>query len=111
MRKYFIFLLCFGVFLILQNVSALESDRYYLPSHNTYYTRSQHTYSYTYEGTSHRGYIPANYTLIKDLDETYDQNDWSFTDKYPVLWTSTETSYNVSYCADVLVTINPGTPY
>ena len=96
----------------LNNIKALENEKYYLPQRNTYYTRSQHTYSYYENEENHDDqYVPAIYTLVKDLDEAKTRNFWNFSDKYSVPWNINDNTYNIAYCADLLQKIIEEEPY
>ncbi len=97
--------------LLTLNVQAQTNEKYYLPERNTYYTRSQHTYSfYESEDVYHDEYVPAVYTLLTDIEEAKNTSIWDFPSKYSVPW-KVNNGYDIAYCLDLLVDINEVIPY
>ncbi|MBE6140054.1 MAG: hypothetical protein E7172_00720 [Firmicutes bacterium] len=84
------------------SVWALEEKNFYLPERNTYYQRSQHTYSFLDQNNElNTAYAPSIYTLLSDLEEAKVEDTWTFTDKYTIPWNVKNNDYFIVYCADI----------
>lgn len=81
-------------------VQALEV---YSSLYNSYYQRGQHTYSWHEGYRSHSNTAPAAYILYKDQSDAENEEEWVFTDKYPLVYDAQkDNNYYIALCADLI---------
>ncbi len=111
MKRFVLLVLFLGIYFMPGQVLAGENANYYLPERNTYYERSQHTYSfYDSNGDYNKRYAPSIYVLLKNKEEAEITDIWAFTDKYSVPWKIGE-DYDIAFCANVEQAILEAVPY
>ncbi len=108
-------LLKLGSVILLSSFMSMNLDaaEFYIPLRNTYYQRSQHTYSYKgTDGKVKNNYAPAIYTLLSDKEDVDRDDRWDFREYgYKVPWVNNDEDYHLAYCADLLIDIMEQEPY
>lgn len=104
MKKILMLIIAFiiGMPLVFATETATEDRMFYVSEMNTYYQRSQHTYSFVGDdGVYHSSYAPSIYVLLDNKEEAANKEDWTFTDKYTIPWNTENNEYYIVYCADI----------
>lgn len=111
MKKFSIFVV--ALLLMLSGVGSVNAEVAWSSNYNTYYQRSQHTYSWheSDEGTYWTRFAPAIYILYKDEADAKKDEEWDFFSKYKYPFTLDNNQYYLTLCADLVYDFWPVKQY